>query len=218
MKRLLERAVVVTFVPLALALAALGVREATRDAHRSPISHGRSTEFVPPLLFLAASAPPGVDQVLQADAQRSSARVVTIGDRGEQREQGLRAEGSVRILADETLAGLELDLQPRADALSNGWPRDLKLHIRTVSARCHATGAPGVRACTLRCTVVLGGVSRDTTLALTWMRLPGGAVELHAVAPLDWAPFGLPESWSERMLPGNPHYELGLDLVLHAEG
>jgi hypothetical protein len=218
MTRLRDRAVFVTLAPLALASAALGVRELTRGPFREPTVPGRATEFVPPLLFLAASAAPGIDQSLQVLADRSSARVATAGGDSARSEQGLRVRGSLRILADESLADVELDLVPRAEAQASGWPRDVALHLRAVGARSHTTGAPGVRACSLRCSVVLGGASREAVLAVTWLRLPGGAVELQAVATLDRAPFDLPEPWLARMLPREEEYVLGIDLVLRADG
>lgn len=217
MTRLRDRAVFVTLAPLALAAAALGVRQLTRVPYRDPARPARATEFVPPAFFVAASAAPGVDQSLRVQAEQSSGRVATIGGYSAHGEQSLRAQGSLRILADESLADVELDLQPRAGANANGWPRDIALHLRGVGARSRMTDAPGVRASSLRCSVVIGGVSREAVLAVTWIRLPGGTVELQAVGDLDSAPFDLPESWLWRMLPREERYVLGVDLVLRAD-
>jgi len=216
--RLLDRAVFVTFAPLALAGAALGIREWTRAPVVESKAPGPATAFVPPPLFLAATSAPGVDQSLRTIADQSYARVAAADGNSAHGEQRLRAEGSVRILADESLADLELNLVPRSEAQQNGWPRDVALHLRGVGARSHTTGVPGVRACSLRCAVTLGGIARETTLAVTWIRLPGGVVQLQAVATLDRAPFDLPANWVERMLPRDEQYVLGLDLVLRADG
>ncbi len=208
----------VTLAPLALAGAALGIREWTRAPVSEPKVPGPATEFVPPPIFLAASAAPGIDQSLSVNSDKSTARVATADGDSAHGEQRLRAQGSLRILADESIADFELDLVPRLETHANGWPRDVALHLRGVAARCRTTAVPGVRACSLRCSVVLGGVSREATLAVTWIRLPGGLVELQAVAALDRAPFDLPGTWWERMLPREEQYVLGLDLVLRADG
>jgi len=216
-KLLFDRAVVVTLLPLALALSALGVREATRIPFLASEARGSATEFVPPPLFLAASAAPGRVQGFRVDTEKSSARVATVDDGAARGGQTLRARGSMRILADESIADVELDLEPLADARANGWLRDVALHLRSIGALSRSTAVPGVRASDLRCSVVIGGVSREVNLALTWLRLPGGKVELHAVAGLDWAPFDLPEPWPGRMLRREPRYEFGMHLVLRVE-
>ena len=218
MKRLRDRAVFVSLLPLALATAALGVREATRLRFEEPPAHGRATEFTPPPLFFAAAAAPGVHRRLSVDGEHSAARVVT-GDGGDGiGEQGLRAEGTLRILADGTLADVVLDLAPLGGRRATGWPRDVAVHLSGARAQSRTTEVPGVRSARLRCSVTVGGSSSVSSLAVTWLCLPDGTIEMHGVAPLDWAPFDLPEPWWRRMLPRGPrHYALGLDVVLHAD-
>ena len=215
-KRLLERAVFVSSIPLALALGALGVREATREPRRPLPSPGRVTEFVPPILFLAAASAPSVDARWTADGERGSARLITGGGSAERVEQGFRATGSLRILSDHSLADVELELVPRHGRRSRGWPAALSLHLRGVSARSRPTAVPGVRACSLRCSATLGGISRDVVLLVTWMRLPCDTVEMQATARLDRAPFDLPEPWWRWMLPRDANCVLGIELTLRA--
>ena len=90
-------------------------------------------------------------------------------------------------------------------------------HLRGVAGRSHASAVPGVRTCSLRGSAVIGGESRDVLLAVTWMRLPGGIIELQASAELDRTPFDLPESRLGWMLPRSEHCVLGIDLILRAD-
>ena len=213
-KRLLERACFVSSIPLALALAALGLREATREPRHPPPSPGRVTPFVPPPLFLAAANGPHVEAGLAVDGELSSARLIVGEGNAKHVVQGFRATGSLRVLADDSLADVELHLEPRSGRTSRGWPAGLSIHLRGVSARSRPTAVPGVRVCDLRCAATLGGDSREVILLLTWMRLPGDVVEMQATGLLARAPLDLPEPGWRWMLPRPADCVLGIESTL----
>ncbi|MBL8863677.1 MAG: hypothetical protein JNK02_16930 [Planctomycetes bacterium] len=215
MSRPLESAVVLTALPLCAALAALVLREIQRPVPATAAPTPVVTEYVPPLALLAAARAPSVAGDCVVDGARSTA--IAIGAR-EGLERRLLVSGSVRLLADDSLAGLELDLALPAGAPANGWPPDLLLHLRGAGAQGRVVPLPGVRAADVRCSIALGGVAHEAVLAATWIRLPGGDVELHGVVRLESSRLDLLLASRWRMLTHEDVSALGIDLVLRAQG
>ena len=194
-------------VPLVVAGLALAVRQATRQVEVLPESHAQVTPFVVPSALLAALRPTGTEESYTIDEQHSRA---LWGLRGADERVPLRVTGSLALLPDDALAGLELDLSAPVRATAS-------VPSFTASQIVHAIGrhshVPNTHTCSVACQVSLLGETRDLRFEVAWMRLPGGTLHLQAVAELD----GLPATIvAPARLPWGraPGASVSLDLVL----
>jgi len=163
--------------PLGLAAAgllALSPQPRTAHAPRDPAS-APPTAFTPPALFLA-SAHVSDEEVYVVDASASRALVLLNGDHPERRELSVR--GSLRLIADESVAALELELE---STLANG-RHAVTLQIQGKPSPSKHSPIPGLHVADLEARATRGGLPRPTRLAATWIRLPGGKLRVQAVA------------------------------------
>jgi hypothetical protein len=119
--------------------------------------------------------------------------------------------------ADGTLGAVELDLTMPPGARGDGWPPELRLHVRGTATTSRSSRVPGARTSDLRGSLSCGGAVAEGTISAAWLRQPDGTVLVHLVCPLqDLRLDVLPDSpW--RMLSRDDACSVGVELVLHAE-
>lgn len=207
MKNWSERAVFVSMAPLALALAAFGVREATRETTPVELPVTRAKEIALPPLLLMAAAAKGEDVDLSVDPNASRARCVSSAA-DDSRCASARVTGTMRLLADGTIEALELALESHEDQVAPELS-GLVLHGTTSSSR--TTPVPGVHASEMVCTVDRGEHrGMQAVLDVEWMRTPGGALHMHAVGTL--ADPAFEPTWTDRVHFRPASRVIGLDL------
>lgn len=175
----------ITYVPLAIALAALGVREATRAQAPHPEQRGSSTEVLPTALDLLGSRAPGAAQTLAIVPARS--RIVF----------GPGAEAVVFVPAGQ------VETLPRDE----GWTLTIGLErvgdqvlatrlghvaLRAQANETRRSVVPGVLAATMHGRCAERSHAREVQFDCTWMRLPGGGARLQgviAVPGMVWDPY-----------------------------
>jgi hypothetical protein len=163
-----------TYVPLALALAALGLREGTRVETPRPEVRGTSSEVLPTALELLGSRAPGVAQRLDVVPGRS--RIVFGPAAG---EVMFAPSGQVETLPRDE--GFTLTLQ-----LERQGPQVLATRLGNVTLRVQAhemrrSAVPGVLVATLRGRCAERSHAHEVQFEGSWMRLPGGGARLQGV-------------------------------------
>ena len=163
-----------TYVPLAVALAALGVREATRVELPRAARHGTSTEVLPTPLELLGSIAPAEAQRLAVVPERSRA---VFGP-----QAGLAVfvpSGVVETLPRDEGWTLTLGLEregPQALVTRLG---HVALRVQTSETR--RSVVPGVLLATMHGRCAERSRAREVQFEGTWMRLPGGGARLQGV-------------------------------------
>lgn len=156
-------------VPLAIAVAALVVREGTRVQPGDPKRQHASSEFVAPDLALLGARAPASEQELAVEVGRSSAR---LGEFGVLRVRS----GSAVARAEDAGWTLELALE-LPESLQQ--PGELELRLRTRGVQTSAV--PGCRTASMRGTWAADSLGGDVQFDASWMRLPGGVARLQGV-------------------------------------
>lgn len=160
-------------LPLAIALAALGAREATRALPRDPQRVHASSEFLAPDLALLGARAPVTDQELAVDAVTSRAVLSGVGP--------LRVRaGTVSARAEDAGWTVELALE-LPDALDSGG--ELQLRLRTREVR--TSSVPGCRTASMRGTWAADSLGGDLQIDASWMRMPGGTARLQGVTQIE---------------------------------
>jgi hypothetical protein len=170
--------------PLALAAAALAIREASRSPRVPSSESPRAAEFAPLALFERATRAPGIDQVLEVDASASRCALTGATNSAEAVVFEVAARGTLSIDAPEAALALDLVFASELGDAARAWPALGRLALRAGSVVCRSTQAPGTRACELRARWSAAGKHGECSIAVTWMRLPGGLVRLQGVLPI----------------------------------
>jgi hypothetical protein len=163
-----------TYVPLALALAALGVREATRAELPRHEQLGSATDVLPTALDLLGSRAPGEAQRLDVVPERSrvvfgpQASTVVFVPTG-QVETLPRDEGWTVTLGLERIG--EQVLATRLGHVA----------LRAQTSETRRTVVPGVLVATLHGRCAERSHAHEVQFEGTWMRLPGGGARLQGV-------------------------------------
>lgn len=166
--------------PLALAAAGLLVLAPTPGSMEAaapiaPAPRQTPTSFVPPALFLATAHVTGPEERYSVDSTRSRAIVTPTSDGG---ERSFTVSGSLRLLPDESIAALELELESTLPSGKHG--RTIQVHATQAPSR-HSK-VPGLHVADLDARATLGGLPRPVEFAATWLRMPGGKLRVQAVA------------------------------------
>lgn len=163
-----------TYVPLALALAALAVREGTRAEVPHAERRGTSTEVLPTALELLGSRAPAEAQRLEVLPERSRAIF------------GPGVESVVFVPTGE------VETLPRDEGwmltlgLEREGTRTLSTRLGSVALRVQASETrrsvvPGVLVATMHGRCAERSHAREVQFEGTWMRLPGGGARLQGV-------------------------------------
>jgi hypothetical protein len=161
-------------LPLALALAG-ALPRASLELERAPsppTSAARAYE--PPPLFLAGAHGDGNDVDLRVLSSSSRARLTLDGER----QLEYQVSGSAQLLADDSLASVELELSPAAGA--SAVQRTLRLELRSAPGASSPIPGQHVSHCSAR--LFSDGESAELTLLAAWMRLPLSRVRAQLVS------------------------------------
>jgi hypothetical protein len=163
-------------LPLALALG--GVAWRTHVAPRSAPEHAtaHAQAYTPPAWILAAAHGAAQDASFTVDPARS--RAFVCGADGTSAAVDYEVQGRLRLLADEALGGAEFLLVPKTGP--NGAHRALRLQLGV--ARTSSSAIPGFHTSRPLAQLSSDGERRPIVLSATWMRLPGGRLQVHAVS------------------------------------
>lgn len=160
-------------LPLGLALAG-ALPRAMRERERPPVPPATPARpFEPPPLFLAGAHGDGRDADLQVLRASSRAQLTLAGERKLEYE----VTGRAQLLADDSLAELELVLIPAADA--SAVQRTLHLELRSAPGASSPIPGQHVSRCSAR--LFSDGQSTEVELLAAWMRLPLGRVRAQLV-------------------------------------
>lgn len=163
----------IPLMPLALAGAALLVREATRDVPRDVARMHASEPFRAPDLRALGAVPASAQQRLEVLASPSRARIHGAAP--------LLASGSAEVQPGD--AGWSLLIRFDDSGEPKSGVRTLELRLRTVDVR--ASDVPGCRTAVLRGTWSSGAVGGDLDFPVSWLRMPGGGARLQGVMTLE---------------------------------
>lgn len=163
-----------TYIPLALALAALGVREATRVETLHAEQRASSTEVLPTALDLLGSRSPGVAQTLTIVP--SGSRIV-FGPAAE--AVVFLPSGQVETLPHDEGWTLTLGLERAGDQVLA--TRLGHVALRAQAKETRRSGVPGVLVATMHGRCAERSHAREVQFDCTWMRLPGGGARLQGV-------------------------------------
>jgi hypothetical protein len=186
------RAAALPLIPLALAVAALAVREIARPGARPPVEPGVASELVVPRALLAMTAQPWPERSFDT-APEGSRAWVSAGSDG---ISPATLRGTVRMLADGGLDGLDLVLDEPA----------APLRIRGGRTPASASSVPGFRTGCANVRIERGDASSEAWVDLAWLATPVSGLRIHGVfrEPPDVA-----------LGAGEPRQVLAIDLALH---
>jgi hypothetical protein len=203
-----DRSKLLLLAPLALASAALALRESRRSAAPDPPAPGPIVTLTPPPILLALSCAGNWSVVAQESALQLS-------------QDGLHAEGvrgvdgSVSIGAEGDLARLDLSAELDPDAvrelLGNEAGATLELHAEP--ARSFAACVPGVRRAELNAQMRLGELRREVQLRAYWIPSGPGRLRLQLAASWDDQTASMSELFAA-FATGPQRSTLALDLAL----
>lgn len=161
-------------LPLALALAGALPRVAL-ELERTPTPPAtKARAYEPPPLFLAGAHGDGSDVNLRVLRTSSRAHLTLDGERRLEYE----VSGSAQLLADDSLASVELELIPAAGA--SAVQRTLRFELRSAPGASSPIPGQHVSHCGAR--LFSDGESAELTLLAAWMRLPLSRVRAQLVS------------------------------------
>jgi hypothetical protein len=160
-------------LPLALAVAGALPRLAFEPERPPAPPATEARPYEPPPLFLSGAHGDGRDVELQVLRANSRARLTLDGERKLEYE----VSGHAQLLADDSLAGVELELIPVAGA--SAVHRTLRLELRSAPGASSPIPGQHVSRCGAR--LFSDGQSAELELLCAWMRLPLGRVRAQLV-------------------------------------
>jgi len=160
--------------PLGLALA-VALPRAALERERPPSPPATMARpYEPPPLFLTGAHGDGRDVELQVRRAGSRASLTLDAERRLEYE----VTGRARLLADDSLAGVELELTPIAGA--SAVQRTLRVELRSAPGASSPIPGQHVSHCGAR--LFSDGQSVELELLGAWMRLPLGRVRAQLVS------------------------------------
>jgi hypothetical protein len=160
-------------MPLALAAAALLVRESTREVPRDVARLHESEAFQAPNLRMLGAVPATAPQRLEV--RTSASRALLSG------ATPLFASGSADVQPEDADWSVLVRLDDSGG--SQGGMRRLELRLHTIEVR--SSEVPGGQTAVLRGTWASGAVGGDLDFPASWLRMPGGGARLQGVMALE---------------------------------
>lgn len=199
------RGILLITIPIGLAMAAMGVREATRPRRIVSELEGQPAEITPPPIFLAAARASQQPSAWSVDPESSKATLRAEGDSGSATR--FQIDGTLELGPEDAIVGAELDLRPDQAG-------EFPIHIRLEPAPSTPSRVPGPRTALVTSSVLHNGALRSGTTSMFLMRAPGGRLHAQMFFDIPQIPISLsPFRWRSILHSTMPGI-LGLDLQL----